>query len=126
MSERGTYTEEELRILLRESEQAGTLETGERELIDRVFSFADKEAQQVMVPRTQVAGIEMHTRIADVAPQVATSTYTRFPVYEENLDAIHGMVHVKDVIAAVGSGRGEERIEAIMRPVLVVPRIGAY
>lgn len=117
----GIYTEEELRILVRESEQAGTLETGERELIDRVFSFADKEAQQVMVPRTQVAGIEMQTRIADVAPQVATSTYTRFPVYEENLDTIHGMVHVKDIVAAVGSGRGEERIEAIMRPVLVVP-----
>jgi CBS domain containing-hemolysin-like protein len=120
-SEHGTYTEEELRILVRESEQAGTLETGERELIDRVFSFADKEAQQVMVPRTQVAGIEMGTRIADVAPQVATSTYTRFPVYEENLDTIHGMVHVKDIIAAVGSERGEARIRDIMRPVLVVP-----
>ncbi len=120
-SEHGTYTEDELRILVRESEQAGTLETGERELIDRVFSFADKEAQQVMVPRTQVAGIEMGTRIADVAPQVATSTYTRFPVYEENLDTVHGMVHVKDIIAAVGSERGEARIRDIMRPVLVVP-----
>lgn len=120
-SEHGTYTEDELRILVRESEQAGTLETGERELIDRVFSFADKEAQQVMVPRTQVAGIEMGTRIADVAPQVATSTYTRFPVYEENLDTVHGMVHVKDIIAAVGSERGEARIRNIMRPVLVVP-----
>ncbi|HEY7907788.1 MAG TPA: hemolysin family protein [Thermomicrobiales bacterium] len=119
--EHGTYTEEELRILVRESEQAGTLERGERELIDRVFSFADKEAQQVMVPRTQVVGIEMQTRIADVAPQVATSTYTRFPVYEENLDTIYGMVHVKDIIAAVGSGRGEEQVRAIMRPVLVVP-----
>jgi putative hemolysin len=119
--EHGTYTEEELRILVRESEQAGTLERGERELIDRVFSFADKEAQQVMVPRTQVVGIEMETRIADVAPQVATSTYTRFPVYEENLDTIYGMVHVKDIIAAVGSGRGEEQVRAIMRPVLVVP-----
>ncbi len=120
-SEHGTYTEEELRILVRESEQAGTLETGERELIDRVFSFADKEAQQVMVPRTQVVGIEQHTRIADVAPQVATSTYTRFPVYEDNLDTIHGMVHVKDIIAAVGSGRGEVPIREIMRPVLAVP-----
>jgi putative hemolysin len=119
--EHGTYSEEELRILVRESEQAGTLEKGERELIDRVFSFADKEAQQVMVPRTQVAGIEMYTRIADVAPQVATSTYTRFPVYEENLDTIHGMIHVKDIIAAVGSGRGESQIREIMRPVLVVP-----
>lgn len=119
--EHGTYTEEELRILVRESEQAGTLETRERELIDRVFSFADKEAQQVMVPRTQVVGIEMHTRTADVAPQVATSTYTRFPVYEENLDTIHGMVHVKDIVAAVGSGRDDGQIREIMRPVLVVP-----
>lgn len=120
-SEHGTYSEEEIRILVRESEQAGTLERGEREMIDRVFSFADKEAQQVMVPRTQVAGIEQHTRIADVAPQVAASTYTRFPVYEENLDTIRGMVHVKDIIAAVGSGRGGESVEAIMRPVLVMP-----
>ena len=120
-NEHGTYTEEELRILLRESEQAGTLERGERELIDRVFLFADKEAQQVMVPRTQIAGIEIDTRIADVAPQVATSTYTRFPVYEENLDTIRGMVHVKDVIAAVGSGRGDEPIREIMRTMLVVP-----
>jgi putative hemolysin len=120
-NEHGTYTEEELRILVRESEQAGALETGERELIDRVFSFADKEAQQVMAPRTQIVGIEIDTRIADVAPQVATSAYTRFPVYEENLDTIHGMVHVKDIIAAVGSGRGEAPVREIMRPVLIVP-----
>ena len=115
------YSEEELRILVRESEQGGVLETGERELIDRVFTFADKEAQQVMVPRTQVAGIEVDTRISDVAPRVATSTYTRFPVYEENLDNVRGMVHVKDVIAAVGSDRGDGRIREIMRPVLMVP-----
>lgn len=119
--EHAVHTEEELRILVRESEQAGTLERGERELIDRVFSFADKEAQQVMVPRTQVVGIETETRIADVAPHVANSTYTRFPVYEGNLDTILGMVHVKDVVAAVGSGRGDAPIHTIMRPVLVVP-----
>lgn len=119
--EHAVHTEEELRILVRESEQAGTLEQGERELIDRVFSFADKEAQQVMVPRTQVVGIEAGTRIADVAPQVAGSVFTRFPVYEGNVDTILGMVHVKDVVAAVGSGRGDVPIREIMRPVLVVP-----
>ncbi len=121
-NEHAVHTEEELRILVRESEQAGTLERGERELIDRVFSFADKEAQQVMVPRTQVVGIETETRITDVAPQVASSTFTRFPVYEGNVDTILGMVHIKDVVAAVGSARGDEPIHAIMRPVLVVPQ----
>jgi CBS domain containing-hemolysin-like protein len=120
-SEHSVHTEEELRILVRESEQAGTLERGEREMIDRVFSFADKEAQQVMVPRTQIVGIQVETRIADLAPQVASSIYTRFPVYEENLDTIVGMVHIKDVVAAMGSNRGEAKIREIMRPVLVVP-----
>jgi CBS domain containing-hemolysin-like protein len=119
--EHAVHTEEELRILVRESEQAGTLERGERELIDRVFSFADKEAQQVMVPRTQIVGIPVETQISDVAAQVANSVYTRFPVYEENLDTIVGMVHIKDVVAAGGSNRGGLKIREIMRPVLVVP-----
>jgi CBS domain containing-hemolysin-like protein len=119
--EHSVHTEEELRILVRESEQAGTLERGEREMIDRVFSFADKEAQQVMVPRTQIVGIQVGTRIADFAPQVANSIYTRFPVYEENLDSIVGLVHIKDVVAAVGSGRGNETIGDVKRPVLFEP-----
>src|SRR4051812_11238568 len=105
--EHSVHTEEELRILVRESEQAGTLERGEREMIDRVFSFADKEAQQVMVPRTQIVGIQAETRVADFAPQVASAIYTRFPVYEENLDTIVGLVHIKDVVAAVGLGKGD-------------------
>lgn len=121
-NEHSVYSAGELRILLRESEQEGVLEQGERELIDRAFTFADKEAEQVMVPRTQIRGVALDTRVVDVAPQVATSVYTRFPVYEENIDTIRGMVHVKDVLAATGSGRGEQTIGAIMRPVLTVPQ----
>ena len=121
-NENSVYSTNELRILLRESEQEGVLEQGERELIDRAFTFADKEAGQVMVPRTQIRGVAIDTRVVDVAPQVAASVYTRFPVYEENIDTIRGMVHVKDLIAAVGSGRGDQTIGAIMRPVLIVPQ----
>jgi len=121
-NENNVYSTDELRILLRESEQEGVLAQGERELIDRAFTFADKEAEQVMVPRTQIRGVAIDTRVVDVAPQVAASVYTRFPVYEENIDTIRGMVHVKDLIAAVGSGRGDQTIGAIMRSVLIVPQ----
>lgn len=120
--ENNVYSEEELRILVRESEQEGVLEQGERELIDRVFSFADKEAAQVMVPRTQVRAVDITTRVAEVAPQVARSVYTRFPVYEETIDTIRGFVHVKDIVAAMGSGRAEQPIGEIMRSVLIVPQ----
>lgn len=120
--EHAAHSEEELRILLRESEQEGVLDRGEREMIDRVFSFADKEAERVMVPRTQVTAVEIDRPIATVAQEIATSVYTRFPVYEENLDTIRGMVHIKDIVAAMGNGRGGEQIRAIMRTVLIVPQ----
>lgn len=121
-NENNVYSAEELRILVRESEQEGIIDRGERELIDRVFSFADKEAAQVMVPRTQMQAVAIDTRIRDVAPQVASSVYTRFPVYEETIDTIRGMVHVKDVVAATANMRGDQPIEEIMRPLLIVPQ----
>ncbi len=121
-NENNVYSQEELRILVRESEQEGVLVKGERELIDRVFSFSDKEAAQVMVPRTQMRAVDIATLVSQVAPQVARSVYTRFPVYEENIDTIRGFVHVKDVVAAMGSGRAEQPVGEIMRPVLIVPQ----
>jgi len=119
--EHGHHSEAEIRILVRESEEAGALDEGEGELIDRVFAFADTQADQVMVPRTRMVGVPVTARIMDVARALKTSNHSRLPVYEESLDTIHGVLHVRDVASAMGWERGEESIRTIMRPVLTVP-----
>lgn len=116
------HSEAELKMLVRSSSDAGEIEQGEREMLYKVFDFADKEVHEVMVPRPEVVAIK-----ADLPPEQALaalleSPFTRYPVYRESLDEIIGVLHVRDLFAALHD-RGIEQvaIEQLLRPVYIVP-----
>jgi putative hemolysin len=117
-----THTEEELRRLLAGAEEAGVIEAAEEEMLYKVFDFADKEAHEVMVPRPEVVAIS-----ADMPPEAALkavvdSPFTRYPVYRDSLDEIIGILHVRDLFAAIHDlGIASVRLESIVRPAYVVP-----
>ena len=114
------HSPEEIRMLVEQSEEGGSLLQEDARLLEGVFEFSEKTAQEVMTPRTQILALEADLSIADSADEVAVARRSRFPVYTESLDEIVGVVHAKDILLALKL-RPNEPIRAIMRPPLFVP-----
>ncbi len=116
------HSEEELKMLVTASRQKGVLEEEEQEMLHKVFEFADKDAEDVMVPRPDVVALPLDTPIADLMTTVLRNPYTRYPVYGEDIDDIAGVLHVRDLFSAINE-RGLERtdIQSILRPAILVP-----
>ena len=116
------YTREDIRHSVAAAEEVGELQEAEEEMLYKVFDFASKEVAAVMVPRPDVTAIS-----ADMAPEQALATvvdspYTRYPVYRNSLDEIIGILHVRDLFAAMHDlGIAAVRLETIARPAYVVP-----
>jgi len=116
------HSEAELRMLLEKSTEHGEIEQGEREMLYKVFDFADKEASDVMVPRPEVVGISIEMAPEEALRAVLDSPYTRYPVYRESLDEIVGILHVRDLVSALhDSAIAEVELAALLRPAYVVP-----
>ncbi len=94
------HSVEELKMIVSASAEGGVVEDEEREMLYAVFDFGGLLVRQVMIPRTEILGFEADMDL-DESIEIAThSTYTKFPVYEDNLDNILGVVHIKDLLRA--------------------------
>ena len=114
------HSPEELRLLVEQSQEGGSLLQEDARLLEGVFEFSEKTAQEVMTPRTQMAALEADLTVEEAADQVAIHGRSRYPAYTESLDDIIGVVHAKDILAALRSRPGQT-IRVIMRPPLFVP-----
>ena len=121
-AERDVHSEAELRMLLSRSTAKGEIEHGERELIEGVFDFGDKDVADVMVAKPDVVAISIDVSPEDALATVLDSPYTRFPVYRETLDDIVGVLHVRDLFSAIHDlGLVGIDLESMLRPAYVVP-----
>jgi CBS domain containing-hemolysin-like protein len=121
-AEHSAHSEAELRMLLTSSAEQGEIEFGDRELISNVFDFGDKDAADVMVPRPEVIAVSVELSPDEVLRTVIESPYTRYPVYRESLDDILGILHIRDLFAAIESvGIDAVRLEELLRPATMVP-----
>jgi len=111
---------EELNMLINASYNEGVLNETEKEMLHNVFKFSDLTAKQVMVPRTDMACISSDITFDELNELTADTQYTRYPVYEENMDHIKGIIHVKDLYA-VHLKKENFSVEKLLRPVLLVP-----
>src|SRR5215212_3398162 len=114
------HSPEEIRMLVEQSQEGGSLLQEEARLLEGVFEFSEKTAQEVMTPRTQIAALDADMVVEEAADQVAVHRRSRYPVYTESLDEIIGVVHAKDILSALRSRPGQT-IRVIMRPPLFVP-----
>jgi CBS domain containing-hemolysin-like protein len=114
------HSPEEIRMLVEQSEEGGTLLQGDARMLEGVFEFSEKTAQEVMTPRTQMIGVAADLDIEAAADEVAAERRSRYPVYTDSLDEIVGVVHAKDVLTALRS-KPKETVRSIMRPPLFVP-----
>jgi CBS domain containing-hemolysin-like protein len=115
------HSEEELRIMISSSTASGVLDPGEREYLNNVFDFGDTVAREVMVPRPDIEALPHDAPLPDLADRAAFGRYTRYPVYEEDLDHVLGAVHVKDLFRAAREEQPGFDIREIVRECLVVP-----
>jgi putative hemolysin len=121
-AEREVHSEAELRMLVSRSTAEGQIEEGEREMIDKVFVFGDKDVADVMVAKPDVAAVSVDLPPEQALAVVLDSPYTRFPVYRESLDDIAGVLHVRDLFGAIHDrGLAGVDLESLLRPAYVVP-----
>jgi CBS domain containing-hemolysin-like protein len=121
-AEREVHSEAELRMLVSRSTQQGQIEEDEREMIDKVFVFGDKDVADVMVAKPDVAAISIDLPPEEALAVVLESPYTRYPVFRESLDDIAGVLHVRDLFSAIHDrGIAGIDLESLLRPAYVVP-----
>jgi CBS domain containing-hemolysin-like protein len=123
--EESLHSPDELRILVEQSEESGVLEATDAGLLEGVFEFSEKNAREVMTPRTDIDALPLDATLEDTLALVEESGRSRYPVYEDTIDNIVGLVLAKDLIPVLHAARGATdapfALASIMRPVHVVP-----
>ena len=114
------HSEEELRLILTESEEGGAIKPSENELIQNVFDFDDRIVKQVMVPQNRVIAIDVELGRNEVTKRVIEEGFSRLPIYLGDIDNIIGIVHSKDLLKAIIDNKFRT-LKEIMRPVHFVP-----
>jgi CBS domain containing-hemolysin-like protein len=115
------HSEEELRIMISSATASGELEPEEREYLNNVFDFGDRVAREVMVPRPDIEALRVDLPLPEMVDAAVFGRYTRYPVYEEDLDHVLGAVHVKDLLRAARENPDDFDVRSIIRDCLVVP-----
>ena len=118
-----TVSEAELRMLIDIGAEEGAFGEEEAELMERVFRFYDRRANELMVPRTEVVWVESGTTVADFYKVFDEATHSRFPVYRDTFDSVVGVINIKDVLRRVARGQASEDqpIDSLVRPAYFVP-----
>ena len=117
----GVHSEEELKMLVTASQEAGVLEEQEEQMLHRVFGFADLTAGQVMIPRTELVAVPAETLMPELVRMTGQGRHARLPVYRSDLDDVVGMLHVTDLLKALASGVTGATAGSLAREVLTVP-----
>jgi len=112
---------EDLKTLTAVSESEDILEEEEREMIHGIFELESTVAREVMTPRTDMVYLDVNTELNDVLAIVTEKGHSRIPVYEENIDNIVGVLHVKDLLRCWYEYRQEVDLRDVLRPPLFVP-----
>jgi putative hemolysin len=120
---RSLVSDEEIRTMISVGHREGTVEKTEAEMLHRVFDFGDRPVRVAMVPRPEVVWVEKGTTIADFLTLYAESPLSRFPVYQDNMDNVTGILSVKDVLMAQAKGTitNESPIDDLIRPAYFAP-----
>jgi len=114
------HSPEEIRMLVEQSRKTGGMRAGDAKLLEGVFEFSEKNAREVMTPRTEMVALPAEASIAEAADRVAAAGRSRYPVTGESLDDVVGIVHAKDILRGLLSG-SEAPVQDIARPAFFVP-----
>ena len=120
-AEENVHSADELRILVEQSQEVGVLERQDAALIEGVFEFSEKNAREVMTPRTAIDALDIDSALEETMAFVIETQRSRYPVYEETIDNIIGLMLAKDLIPVLRNPPRRFAVRDVMRPVHVVP-----
>lgn len=112
-------TEEEIRLLLEQGAQAGTLEAAEQAMVERVFRLGDRRVSGVMTPHTEIVWLDCDASPDEIRRTVTESVHSRFLVAEGTLDNVIGVVHAKDLLARAFVGQPIDLMALVQQPLYV-------
>lgn len=113
-------SEEEVKYMIREGAEQGVFDDTEKEFIHSVFDFADTYVREIMTPRTEIHALEVNTSCAEALHKMIESGFSRMPVYEEDLERIIGIVHIKELLRAQEQGQSAQ-LRNFLHPAHFVP-----
>ncbi|NIK74906.1 CBS domain containing-hemolysin-like protein [Paenibacillus castaneae] len=113
------HTEDEIRILMKESHKNGLIDNTELTLVDNIFEFTETNAREIMIPRTEMICLNTSLTLADNKKIALEQLLTRYPVCENDKDNIIGFVHIKDLLK--DNSNALHDIKQITRPITTVP-----
>jgi putative hemolysin len=98
---RSVISEDEIRTIITSGEQSGVVAQEKHLMLHGVFDLSHVQVRDVMVPRPEIIGIELQTPFHDILRLIQNAPHSRFPVYDEHLDKIVGVIHAKDILRYV-------------------------
>ncbi len=113
-----SYTEEDIKSFIQAGEETGVLGNGEKNMMERVFKFNDLEAQEIMVPRTEIIRVNSKCSYRDVIEKAQRTRLSRFPVYEKTIDNVVGVLYLKDLLKTSAENFD---IKKVMRKPIFIP-----
>ncbi|NTW57695.1 MAG: HlyC/CorC family transporter [Nitrospirae bacterium] len=116
-------TEEDIKAMINLGEEEGALKEEEKELLHKVFEFGDTLASEAMRPRTEIVSIPAAAVIKDVLALVSEFGFSRYPVIEQTVDTVIGILYVKDILIAMSSGdvKRDDPIQPFIRQAYFIP-----
>ena len=115
------HSPQELEMIVSESAEGGQLNEDEGDFIRNIFTFSERQAHQVMTPRRKIQAIPLDIRLPELIKLVSTSRFSRFPVYEGDLDHIIGILHLKDLIRQQMTSKGKFDLRLLLHKAPVIP-----
>lgn len=111
LSDTDDVTEEEIISMVKEVHEQGVLLASEAEMIHNIFEFGDKEAKDIMTHRKNLVALDCSLKFSDILPVLMENNYSRFPVYEETIDNVIGVLHIREALCMC------QRTELLEKPI---------
>ncbi|HCR69817.1 MAG TPA: hypothetical protein DIW23_00105, partial [Anaerolineae bacterium] len=113
-------TEEELQMLIMQGTQAGVFEEAEQDMVEGIFSLADQRVYSLMTPRTEIVWLDVNDTTEEILEKIANSSYSRFPVRQDSLEKIVGIVKSRDLLVTSLSNQ-KINLKELAKPAFYIP-----
>ncbi len=120
-TEEPPVTEEEIQLLIDQGAEAGVIQEAEQDMVEGVFSLSDSRVYSLMTPRTEITWLDIKDTPEEIRNKITQSPYSRFPVCQDSLDAVLGIVKARDLLSPPGLSSEGFKLKDRLRPAFYIP-----
>lgn len=114
-------TEEDVKNIVKEGIEKGTIEEGEEEMIHSIFEFTDTTVGEILTPRITVFALEMEKMLEEVWDEIVEQGFSRIPIYDKTIDKIIGILHTKELLKYDRQKDGKVRLKELTKKAFFIP-----